>query len=579
MFFFSEYLKQNYGKSLYRVPIDLPLSCPNRVNNGGKGCIYCPDDGSRARHLRANLDLGHQVREGIEYIRKRYSGTDIGYIAYFQSFTNTFGSVELLREYYYTVLNSFKFDMVIISTRPDCLSDEILEFLEELSCEYDLWIELGVQTVHERTLTLINRQHGFSCVEKSVKALAERNIKCAAHVILGLPGENLEDYIETARVLSVLPFSGIKIHNLLILKNTPLGHLYQKQIEGGSPGFPVIRPLNEYEYADILIKFIEHIPESWPLMRITADAPEKDVIAPKWWMKKGQFLEYVKRRVLSGENGIGGMPEVLTEDGSVTLYHPEYRQHFHSLTGAATEALEKFIKPSGIESMLKDGKRIRVLDVGFGLGVNALSLIEIAEKDDISGYLEIISLEKDIRTLEAAAALNPELEILKSCKEHLSWEGKRSDIIIKIGDAVETVCDISEKFDALFLDAFSPDVNPELWTYDFIKKITAMLKPDGVILTYSSAFPVLGAFKRCGLYIGEVKSENRHRAGIICSFEGDRIINSLSEKKNNIILHSTAGVAYRNPGGCCCKEEIFTRRAALVKKLQKKGIPKWYKTP
>jgi len=575
MYFFSQYLKDEYGKSLYRIPIDLPLSCPHRIANAGDGCVFCPENGARARHLRLNLDLQSQVSKGKEYIVRRY-GEEVGYIAYFQSFTNTNASVHKLREYYSSVLKLLKFEMVIIATRPDCLPDEVLDYLSELNEEYDLWVELGVQSANERTLELINRQHDFKCVENSAKALHARNIKSAPHVIIGLPGEGLNDYIATAEALAVLPFSGIKIHNLLVLKNTPLGRLYQKQLEGINTDFPFIKPLNEYEYADLLLKFLEYIPESWPLMRVVADAGENEITAPKWWMKKGQFIEYIKKREGLSERDFEVMPSVLTEDGSYTLYHPEYRQHFHSLSGANSEAMEKFIKPSQIESMLQGGQNVRVLDIGFGLGVNALTLLEISESIAV-GNLEIVSLEKDIRTIQASVALTPDSEILNACVENFAWRGKYSTIKIIIDDARKSVDELKRPFDAVFLDAFSHNVNPELWTYEFIGKLAALLKINGVILTYSSAFPVLGAFKRNGLHIGEVKAENSHRAGIICSFDASRICNPLPENKMKIIACSTAGVAYRGPEGNESKDDIFLRRFSLVKKLQKKGVPKWYK--
>jgi len=575
MLFFNEYLKDRFGRSLYRIPVDLPLSCPHRITGGGKGCVFCPEDGARARHLHANLDLPAQVQKSINYVRGRY-GNDVGLIAYFQSFTNTFAPVDVLEKYYSEVLSSADFDMIIISTRPDCLGEDILDFLEGLSKKYELWIELGVQSANDRTLELINRCHSFRSVEVAVDNLNKRGIKVAAHVILGLPGEVNEDFIYTAKKLSELAFSGIKIHNLLILKNTPLATLYQKQLEGNNSEYPVINPMNEYEYCTALFQFLKHIPEHWPLMRIVSDADKKDIIAPKWWMKKGQFLEYVKKLDKDPSSVVNGMPKILTSDGSYTLYHPEYRQHFHSLDGADSEAFGKFINPSGLMDMLLQNKSVSVLDIGFGLGGNALALIERAETLG-KGELEVISLEKDRKTVKIASLLKNENKILDACAKNFEWHGIVSDLKVLVGDARDTIKSINKKFDAIFLDPFSSEVNPELWTFDFIKDCARLLKDDGVILTYSSAFPVTGAFVRAGLHIGNTIQEGRHRNGIIASFNKEKINYLLPEKKMNVIRYSTAGVPYRAFNSQWNSKDIFTYRKRLVRRLHKLGIPKWYK--
>ena len=135
--FFKEYLIDKYGHALYRIPIDLPLGCPNRENNFGQGCIYCAEDGNRARHLKYKLDLAGQVKSGIDFASRRY-GAKAPYIAYFQSFTNTHGTIEELRGFYNEVLSQADFKMVIIGTRPDCLGDEIIELLREIAAKYEL---------------------------------------------------------------------------------------------------------------------------------------------------------------------------------------------------------------------------------------------------------------------------------------------------------------------------------------------------------------------------------------------------------------------------------------------------------
>lgn len=575
MLFFSEYISDKYGQPLYRVPVDLPLSCPHRIKNSGKGCIYCPEDGARARHLKNNLDLPSQVKTGIEYVRKRY-GEEVGLIAYFQSFTNTNAPLDELKNYYDQVLKTADFQMMIISTRPDCLADEILDYLSKLNEQYNLWVELGVQTANNRTLELINRQHDFQCVKDAVAKLSTRKIKTAAHVILGLPGEEIEDFRHTAGELAKLPLSGIKIHNLLVLKNTPLASIYHQQQLGKDTDCPQIIPMNEYEYAEALGEFIRLIPEEWPLMRITADAPKEDIIAPKWWMKKGQFIEFIRKQSLKHPTETRRLPRVKTRDGSYTLYHPEYRQHFHSLAGAQSESEKKFLEPSQIIEALKAGKDMKILDIGFGLGINALTAIKTAN-EIASAHLSIVTLEKDHTTFQIAADLDTDNSILSLFAENRQWSDRFASIKGITGDARQSIQALDEKFDVVFLDPFSPDANPELWTYDFTRKIASLMNPEGVIVTYSAAFPVRGAMIRCGLYVGETPSFGRKKGGTIASFAENRITTPLSQKEMNIILKSTTGTPLRDPAFFWTKKEIMDYRKKLVQRLQAQGVPKWFK--
>lgn len=545
--FFSEYLTRKYGSELYRIAIDLPVSCPNRAN-GGHGCIYCAEDGNRARHLRRHFSLPEQVEAGREYIRRRY-GNDGPYIAYFQSYTNTFAPVEQLRAWYEEVLSLADFKMIIVATRPDCLPDDVLDLLAELNKRCELWVELGVQTSNDATLKLINRGHDFTAVRDAALRLAARDLRIAAHVILGLPGEGPDDYRRTADDLAALPFRAVKLHQLMILRKTPL-----------ASGAYSVQPLNEYEYAAAAVDFLRRLPEDWIVMRLMADADPETVIAPKWWMKKGQFIEYITGLMAGGD-----AMRVPTADGSPTLYHPGYRQHFHTVAGARTEAREKFAVPSGLAGL----DRPRLLDIGFGLGYNATAALE-ANPDT-----EIITLENDPRTLTAARTLfapdTLQHRMIAGLEEHGQWQNVR----LIGGDAREAVRKLPEQyFDVVFMDGFSPDVNPELWSYDFIRQLRRILKTDGVIVTYSSAYPLRGAFLRLGFRVQETAAFGRKRGGTAARLRGDA---TLSEKELNIILKSTAGVPYRDPGLNRPPEQIRQFRERLVKKLRARGVPKWYK--
>jgi len=579
---------ERFGKPLSRVPIDPPFPCPHRVENGGKGCSFCPEDGARARHLQRNLDLPKQISAGVEYVRRRY-GKNTGLIAYFQSFTPTNAPLETLEPFYREALGLAPFDMAIVATRPDCLPNDIVEFLAKLNSEIPLWVELGVQTANDATLETINRGHDFAAVERAVKQLDAAGIQSAAHIIIGLPGEDIRDFRATVDALSQLPFSAVKIHNLLILKNTPLAAEYAKQRGKPATGAePAIRPMDEYEYADVLADILPRFPREWPLTRLVADAPPERIIAPKWWMSKGQFLEYLRKR-LENKAGKAGMPAVETDDGSPTLYHPSYKQHFHTTAGAASETKAKFLEPTNIHTRLERGETLEILDIGFGLGLNALSTAALAERIR-GGRVEITSLENDTKTLHAAAALAKDgawddvdsldtLNPTKTIEELLDAGRAENDFFsleILSGDARATATETKRNFDAVFLDPFSPDVNPELWTYDFIRLLADKLKPGGVVATYSAAMPVRGAMLRAGLKVGATTPFGRRRSGTIAACDSEKIASPLPEKEIRIITKSTAGIPYRDPTLSWTRGKIRAFRDETLKKLRRLGVPKWF---
>ena len=582
LYFFKKYLEETYGQAMYRIPISLPFSCPNRVANNGIGCTFCAEDGSAARHLKDTLDLKDQVDKGIAYAQKRY-GAKAPYIAYFQAFTNTYASVRILRKYYEEVLALGDFKMVMISTRSDALPDDVLDYLSELNEQYDLWVELGVQSSNNKTLKRIERGETFESVQEGVKKLAARNIKTAAHIIVGLPGEDINDFKKTARDISVLPFSAVKIHHLMVLKNTPLA----KEYANGE-----FKTLNEYEYAAALLDILKIIPEEWPLMRITADSGEEDLIAPKWWMKKGQFLTFIESALESGALSedfaeFSTIPKIKTEDGSFTFYHPKYKQHFHTLAGAQTEAVEKFTKPSNLENKLAESN-LALLDVGFGLGYNVFAAVKIAlelyKSDTSSPELNIHSLEFEIKTLvmsrEIFAEGTLEREILDELIDKQSWTRDNCTVHLHLGDARTGVKMLQEtrlKFDIVFLDGFSPDKNPELWSYDFFRAINSISTEKAVMVTYSSAFPVRSGLLRCGLHIGETKAYGRKRGGTIAARDTSDIVEPLKDKDTAIITQSTAGLCYRDRNLNRQAGKIRQLREKTQKRLRAYGVPKWIK--
>jgi len=281
---------------VYRVPIDLGFGCPHRSSDGSGGCAFCGAGLSRARHLLERTTVAEQVAAGVHYGTVRYAAGV--FLAYVQAGTGTHAPVEILRKRYDEVLAAAPFRGLIIATRPDCLADSVLDLLGDLALRTDLWVELGVQSASDRTLKRINRGHDFACCRSAVRELTVRGVHVAAQVVLGLPGEGPDDFRCTAECLAELPFEAIKIHNLHIVRGTPLEPFYERG---------VIRIMNEVQYADVLIEFLRRTPGCWPVMRIVCDTAEDDLIAPKWRMSKGQFLKYVTTRMCTANVAQGDL--------------------------------------------------------------------------------------------------------------------------------------------------------------------------------------------------------------------------------------------------------------------------------
>ncbi len=564
--FFGDLLAERFGTPPHRIPFDLGLSCPNRADGSGP-CAFCAADGSAARHLAPGMSLAEQAARGKEYVRERY-GSDGPYLAYFQAYTNTFADVDTLRSLYSEALKTADYKTLVIATRPDCLAPECIEYLAELNQRYELWIELGVQTANDETLKRIRRGHIFADVRNAVIRLDEYNIKCAAHVILGLPGETRADFLHTADEIAQLPFQAVKFHHLMVLRGTPMA----KMLHDG-----LVKPLNEYEYAQELALFLERLPEKVAVMRLSADADAAEILAPRWWMKKGQFREMFLRyfETRGAETPFEFAPK--TGDGSYTLYHPGYRQYFHSTAGALTESVKKYIEPCRIRERLAQGEELRILDVGFGMGFNASALAQLT-REIPHGRLSVISLEADPAVLKAARQLpeHPDRALLDAVAEHSFYEADHFRLELRFGDARKVLPD-GLLFDAVFLDGFSPETNPELWTLEFLAALKQRMKPDALLATYSSAYPFIGALLENGFSLYESKPFGRKRGGTVAALSTQSNLAPLPEKEILIATRSTAGVPYSDPGLSRTREEILRRRQEKVVRLRAEGMPKWFR--
>jgi radical SAM protein (TIGR01212 family) len=269
----GDYLKKRFGCKVIKLSLDAGFTCPNRDGaKGTGGCIFCSAEGSG--------DFASDIPGQIRLLSKKWPSGK--YIAYFQSHTNTYAPVEVLREKYYQALEYPDVIGIAIATRPDCLSPEILELLSELNQKTFLWIELGLQTIHEETARLINRCYPLSDFDKAVDELSSLHIKTVVHLILGLPGEDREAMMESVRYVSGKNIFGVKLHLMNVLKDTKLAEFYPDRIH---------IPKKE-EYINLVVDALEIIPKHITIHRVTADAPRHLLVAPEW--------SYEKRSILNG---------------------------------------------------------------------------------------------------------------------------------------------------------------------------------------------------------------------------------------------------------------------------------------
>jgi len=276
-----------FGCRVYKLQIDAGFTCPNRdgtVSTGG--CIYCDGRGSRLRQVGPLPSVAEQIRRGKEYYKKHRNAGK--FIAYFQTFTNTYAQIEKLKELYDEALAEEDVIGLSVGTRPDCVPDGIIELFQDYTRERHIWLELGLQSIHEKTLRLINRGHSAAAFLEAVHRLSGSNIHVCTHIIVGLPGETREDILETARAIATLPIHGIKIHSLLALKGTVIGDLYEKG---------EITMFSRYDYVTIVCDILEILPPEMVIQRLTADGYRDIFIGPKWAVNKMEVLNAIDREL------------------------------------------------------------------------------------------------------------------------------------------------------------------------------------------------------------------------------------------------------------------------------------------
>ncbi|MBC2712987.1 MAG: TIGR01212 family radical SAM protein [Desulfosarcina sp.] len=279
----NTYFRTLFGCRVHKVTVDAGLSCPNRdgtLSTGG--CIYCNTKGSGTGAHLQDLSITQQIERSKDRIARRFKTNKL--MAYFQSFTNTYAPIAHLKALYDEALAIENVVGLAIGTRPDCVDTAVLDLLESYTSDHLIWIEYGLQSAHDRTLSLINRGHDFACFEKAVAATQRRGINICAHVILGLPGETRQDMLETADAVADMGIEGIKLHLLYVVRGTPMETLYR---DGR------YRCLEQYEYADLVCAFIERLPDTMIIQRLTGDPHPDELMAPAWSLQKKETLDLI----------------------------------------------------------------------------------------------------------------------------------------------------------------------------------------------------------------------------------------------------------------------------------------------
>jgi len=283
----NSYLRELFGERVQKVTLDAGFTCPNRDGRAGVGgCLYCNARGSGTGAFGQGLGIKEQLAAGIERLARRYGAAR--FIAYLQSFSNTYAPLARLESIYREALGHPQVVGLAVGTRPDCLPDEVLDLLAELSRDRLVWLELGLQSAHDETLQRLNRGHDVACFTEAVQRSAAKGLPVVSHVILGLPGEGREHMLATARYLAELPLQGVKLHLLYIIKGSGLEAFYRQG---------EYEPLTEEAYVSLVADFLELLPPHMVVHRLTGDPHPEELVAPAWCRDKSRVLSGIREEL------------------------------------------------------------------------------------------------------------------------------------------------------------------------------------------------------------------------------------------------------------------------------------------
>jgi radical SAM protein (TIGR01212 family) len=295
---YNDWAKQTYGGRLQKVSIDAGFTCPNRDGSlGVGGCSFCNNEGFSPSYLRQQPDIHTQIDTGIEFMRRRYPRT-LGFLAYFQSYSNTYDSLENLKATYDRALSHPDIIGLVIGTRPDCLSDETLDYLAELSTRTLVELEIGIESCNDQVLQECLRGHNFACTQEAIERAALRGLFITGHLLLGLPHETRESLVVGAQTLARLPLDALKFHQLQIVRGTRLANQYRADPAS-------ISLMSPEAYLDAVIDMLEVLPPEFKIQRLGSEVPPDVLVSPDWGMRLHKFPAMLEARLEQRETWQG----------------------------------------------------------------------------------------------------------------------------------------------------------------------------------------------------------------------------------------------------------------------------------
>ncbi len=287
---FPLFLKRYFPYKVQKISLNAGFTCPNRDGTKGQGgCTYCNNQTFNPEYCRTEKTIRVQLEEGKRFFAHKYP--EMKYLAYFQAYTNTYAGLESLKRKYEEALSVDDVVGLVIGTRPDCMPDELLQYLENLNRQTFLLVEYGIETTCDETLKRINRGHTYADTVETVQRTAARGILTGGHVILGLPGESHDDMVSQAGVLSELPLTTLKMHQLQLIRGTRMAYEYEQN----PAGFHLFNDVNEY--IELVIDYIEHLRPDIVPERFVSQSPRELLIAPDWGLKNYEFTARVQKRM------------------------------------------------------------------------------------------------------------------------------------------------------------------------------------------------------------------------------------------------------------------------------------------
>lgn len=287
---YAQWIRKKHGFRLQKISLDAGFTCPNRDGTQGRGgCSFCNGTSFRPGYCDPGSDIQQQIQKAIDYFKPRYP--DCRFIAYLQSYTNTYAPLETLKKIYEPILQHPEIEGLVVGTRPDCLSPAILDYLGTLNENHEIVLEIGIESTLDKTLELINRQHDYAASVAAIEQACKRGITTAAHLILGLPGENYEEMISHANRISTLPVQSLKLHQLQILKGSSMAAQYRKDPMSFSL-------MTLKDYVALLADFLTHLRPGISIERMSSQAPSHDLIAPVWGKKNVEITRLVENALI-----------------------------------------------------------------------------------------------------------------------------------------------------------------------------------------------------------------------------------------------------------------------------------------